>query len=298
MRPKYFKNLLSDNIKLALKTENLIKIITQPWKIPATTYGIYKYARIIIKDVKLNIPSAEYRLNTISSSVTSLAALSKHHNPINHSIKKIREVFNQDASNDNGSNELGELFKFHGSDKSTTHDYYIAYAEILKNKKEKPINILEIGLGTNNIDVLSNMGVDGRPGASLRAFRDMYKKANVFGADIDKRILFTEERITTYFVDQTSAETLNELKLELEPILFDLIIDDGLHNSQANLNTTNFALDLLENDGVFIIEDIDRFDFQYYQIAEAILKDKFSVDFIETKSGDCICMFRKLNKPI
>lgn len=293
MKLKYFKNLLSNNIKLALKTENLIKIITQPWKIPVTIYGICKNTIIIIKDIKLSAPSAEYRLNTISSSVTSLAALSKRHNPVNHSIKNIREVFNKDASNDDESNKLGELFKFHGSDKSTTHDYYIAYAEILKNKKNKPINILEIGLGTNNIDVLSNMGVDGRPGASLRAFRDMYKMANVFGADIDKRILFTEERIATYYVDQTSMATFNELKSQLGSIKFDLIIDDGLHNSQANLNTTNFALDLLENDGVFLIEDIDRSDFQYYQIVEAILKDKFSVDFLETKSGDCICVFSK-----
>jgi hypothetical protein len=137
------------------------------------------------------------------------------------------------------------------------------------------------------------MGTGGKPGASLRAFRDMYQKATIFGADIDKRILFSEERITTYFVDQTNMATLNELKNQFANITFDLIIDDGLHNSQANLNTTNFALGLLKPDGVFVIEDIGLSDFQYYQIVAAILKDKYSLDLIETKIS-YMCMFKRI----
>ena len=66
------------------------------------------------------------------------------------------------------------------------------------------MNILEIGLGTNNVDVVSNMGRDGIPGASLRAFRDYLINSKIYGADIDKSILFSEERIETYFVDQTN----------------------------------------------------------------------------------------------
>ena len=142
---------------------------------------------------------------------------------------------------------------------------------------------------------MSNMGTYGQPGASLRAFRDMYPKATVFGADIDKRVLFTEERIKTYFVDQTDMATLSELKNQFANISFDLIIDDGLHNSHANLNTANFALDLLKPDGVFVIEDIGQSDFQYYQIVAALLKDKYSVDFIETMN-DCACIFKRISK--
>lgn len=292
MRLQYIKSLL----KFCFKTSTLIKILTQPQEIPKAIYDVYKNIVFMTKDVKLNSLSTELVLNTVSSSVISLSELSKRHNSVSHSIKKFYEVFSKYALNEKDSNELAELFKYHGSDKSTTHDYYLAYAAILKDKKDQPINILEIGLGTNNADILSNMGVNGCPGASLRAFRDMYKKANIFGADIDKRILFSEERITTYFVDQTNMATFNELKCNLGSILFDLIIDDGLHNSQANLNTTIFALDLLKNDGVFVIEDIGSSDFKYYQIVEAILKDKFNVDFIETESGDYFSMFCKTNK--
>jgi len=63
---------------------------------------------------------------------------------------------------------------------------------------------------------------------------------------------FFEERITTYFVDQTDTATSNELKINLRIFHLILIIDDGLHHSQANLNTANFALGLLKPNGVLL----------------------------------------------
>ena len=39
------------------------------------------------------------------------------------------------------------------------------------------------------------MGSEGVPLASLRAWRDYFKNANIYGADIDKGILKDEERI-------------------------------------------------------------------------------------------------------
>ena len=37
---------------------------------------------------------------------------------------------------------------------------------------------------------------------------------------------------------------------------FDLIVDDGLHSVQANLNSLMFAIKYLKADGICIIEDI------------------------------------------
>jgi len=54
-------------------------------------------------------------------------------------------------------------------------------------------------------------------------------------------------------------------------------------------------LDLLKPDGVFVIEDIGLSDFQYYQIVAALLKDKYSVDFIETMN-DRACIFKRISK--
>ena len=58
------------------------------------------------------------------------------------------------------------------------------------------LNIFEVGLGTNNVDVPSNMGKDGKPGASLRAWRDYFPNA-----DIDTRILFKEDKIQTFYTN-------------------------------------------------------------------------------------------------
>lgn len=269
----------------------LIKVFTKPWRIPVTLYNFTKRLTSINKNVVFKPESIDDQLNREIFTVDAIVELTINNCNVSKQIKMLDEVFPNSQINQEDLNRLAELLNQHGSDK-VSFNYHIAYSALLKGKKNNAINTLEIGLGTNNIDVLSNMGVNGKPGASLRAFRDMYPNAHVFGADIDKRVLFSEDRIKTFFVDQTSPAILSNFKKQLGSIKFDLIIDDGLHNAQANLNTLNFALDLLTDDGVFVIEDIARTDFKYYQIVEAILKNKFSVDFIQTNQNH-ICIFRK-----
>ena len=75
--------------------------------------------------------------------------------------------------------------------------------------------ILKIGLGTNNKDIIGNMGKFGLPGASLRSFKEFCPNAKIFGTDIDKRVLLQEPRIKTYYVDQTSSSSLKELGKKL-----------------------------------------------------------------------------------
>ena len=85
--------------------------------------------------------------------------------------------------------------------------------------------ILEIGLGTDNENLLSNMGKQGKPGASLKAFRDYFKNSKIYGADIDKNILFSDLKIKTSFVDQTNQKSMDLLFKKFGGN-FDLIIDD------------------------------------------------------------------------
>lgn len=153
---------------------------------------------------------------------------------------------------------LGDMFMNHGSDKSTTHSYNTLYSFILnKLGREKPLNVLEVGLGTNNPTIVSSMGVEGRPGASLYAFREFLPNSMIYGADIDKDILFNEERIKTGFVDQMKPETFQTFLEGLGDIpKFDFIVDDGLHSTAANLNTLMFAISNLKVGGWFVIEDI------------------------------------------
>ena len=152
--------------------------------------------------------------------------------------------------------ELCKLLAFRGSDKAMGwHNYSILYNFILSKYVGRNPNVLEIGIGTNFLDTPSTMGEKGIPGASLRAWRDYFINANVYGADVDKRILFQEPGITTNYVDQTKPETIKSL-LSLISKEFDLIIDDGLHRFHANRNVVEATLPWLKDDGILVVEDV------------------------------------------
>jgi hypothetical protein len=159
-----------------------------------------------------------------------------------------------------------------GSDKAQTHAYHHFYANVFEDQSSVR-NILEVGLGTNNLDVLSSMGPQGRPGASLRAFRDYFPNAQILGCDVDKRILFTEDRITTAYVDQTKPETFEDLDLAAD---FDLLIDDGLHSPHANLSTLTFFLKCLKIGGYAVVEDIGVEAYNIWQVVYNLLPEKYS----------------------
>lgn len=143
--------------------------------------------------------------------------------------------------------------------------------------------LLEIGLGTNHLDVVSNMGRQGQPGASLRAFRDFLPGANLIGADIDRRILFEEERIATFYVNQTDADTFEMLGRNL-PARIDFIIDDGLHSPNANLHTVRFGLERLAEGGWMVVEDIRLQALPVWQLVSALLPDDYE-SFIFNANG-------------
>lgn len=188
------------------------------------------------------------------------------------------------SATESDTTELGELFTKYGSDKATKHDYYALYAFLLRGKRNDPLHIFEIGLGTNNTDVPSNMGRDGKPGASLRGFRDWAPNAKIFGADVDKRVLFTEDRIETFFIDQTNTTSLADFAKTYASHQFDLIIDDGLHNPWANINTLNAVLPLLKPGAFFAIEDIVERYIPTWNIVATLLPKEYSFEFIKCKT--------------
>ncbi len=201
------------------------------------------------------------------------------HVPVFRSVTDA-EFQNADAA------KLASLLDVHGSDKHFTHGYETLYSTIMK--PDSAFAILEIGLGTNNTDVPSNMGTFGRPGSSLRAFRDYMPASSVYGADIDDRILFSEDRISTAHVDQLRTETLQTLPARLGVSAFDVIIDDGLHALGANINVIASLLPFLKKGGYMVIEDIDlTFNRSGWMIVDSILKNlnKYETMFILGKAG-------------
>ena len=172
-------------------------------------------------------------------------------------------------SNSKNNKQLTDLMNLFGSDKggrNNHHNFASYYSEIFFHKRNDIKNFLEIGLGTNDTSVLSNMGSNGIPLASLRAWRDYFKNANIYGADIDKNILKNEDRIETFYVDQTDPITIKEMFKNIGKKKFDIILEDGLHEYNANICFFENAIEYLEPNGTYIIEDV------YYKDQDKFIK--------------------------
>jgi hypothetical protein len=143
-----------------------------------------------------------------------------------------------------------------GSDKGV-NNYSTLYSALFSDRRYESIRVLELGLGSNNLNVLSNMGVFGAPGASLRGWRELFPNALVYGADVDRGILFEEDRIKTFYCDQLDRSSVRELwsRPDLRDGT-DIIIEDGLHTLEANLSFLEESLQHLRPNGFYITEDI------------------------------------------
>jgi len=172
---------------------------------------------------------------------------------------KEKELPNSYISSLTADDQLTKLMDYYGSDKggkSNHHNYTNYYSELFFHRKNEIKNLLEVGLGTNNQNFSSNMGPEGFPLASARAWRDYFVNANIYGADIDKSILKNENRIKTFYVDQTNSQSIEELFLNIGNVKFDIIIDDGLHEYDANICFFENSIRYLNYDGFYIIEDV------------------------------------------
>jgi SAM-dependent methyltransferase len=167
-------------------------------------------------------------------------------------------------------NYLGSLFDKHGSDKGyylhnkddmSGHNYNDIYELLFFQHKQKTKLVLECGIGSKNTAITSNMSLYKRstPGGSLHAWRDYFPNAQIIGIDIDPDVMFTEDRINTYVANQTSKKSINNFinQANLQPNTVDIIIDDGLHEFNANITLFENTKHLLKDNGIYIIEDFD-----------------------------------------
>ncbi len=207
------------------------------------------------------------------------------------SVVKNIEEFSLSSRSKSSAILLKQLLDKYGSDKANRHNYHHLYGGILRDPQSIQ-NIFEIGLGTNNTDVVSNMGPYGRPGASLRAFRDYCPNAFVYGADVDKGVLFHDERIKTFFVDQTNPSTFDDLLSKL-PNKFDLVIDDGLHSPDANISSLEFGLKIVKIGGWVVIEDIGSEAITFWQVVSALLPNNYE-PYIFSADGAIVFAVKRL----
>lgn len=169
----------------------------------------------------------------------------------------------------NFTNQLDNLCDKYGSDKGfndlrsrtlylnrNPHNYTNVYNALLNHCKNDIKLVLECGIGTNNPEIQSTMGSKYKPGASLFVWRDYFQNAEIFGCDVDRKILFNDNRIKTNYVDQLDKHSIELMFSKINRDNFDLIIDDGLHAYQAAINFFDIAFKYLKPGGLYIIEDV------------------------------------------
>src|ERR1700722_2168040 len=145
----------------------------------------------------------------------------------------------------------------YGSDKGRLNYYTPVYSALFKDRCNEPVRIFELGLGTNNTELPSNMGPYGAPGASLRGWRELFPNARVYGADVDRSILFEEDRIKTFYCNQLDQSSIRDLWSN--PGLnegADILIEDGLHTFEGNISFLEGSLSHLRPGGIYVTEDI------------------------------------------
>lgn len=179
---------------------------------------------------------------------------------------------------------LTQYTNFYGSDKSENpaiktpfawppHNYTDLYELLFRGMRHSVETVVECGIGSNFDDVESNMGASGRPGASLRAWRDYFTQARVIGIDIDGRVLFSEDRIETFEVDQTSQESIQSWLSEAKIFEIDLFVDDGLHTATAAQTLFDACFGRLRpGTGLYIIEDVSL-DMAEELVGQILLND-------------------------
>jgi hypothetical protein len=144
------------------------------------------------------------------------------------------------------STDLTALAKHFRTDKWGNHRYTPHYQHHLARFRDKPMTLLEIGIG--------GYARAGDGGGSLRMWKHFFPLANIYGLDIEDKSFVEEPRIRVFQGDQSDAALLSRIVSEIgRP---SVIIDDGSHRPEHVIATFEALFPLLADDGVYVVEDI------------------------------------------
>ena len=180
-----------------------------------------------------------------------------------------------------------DVFDRHWTDKGV-NGYADLYEALFKCVRDKVNNVLEVGIGTQIPNVLSTMAgyAPGHyaPGASLRAWREYFSSACIYGIDVQEDTIITSERIITAICDSTNEASVTAT-VGGWGVLFDVIIDDGNHEKECQLQTLRNLWKYVVDGGYYIVEDIQpwsEFKREYRKEISEIVGDS-SMFMTETK---------------
>ena len=130
------------------------------------------------------------------------------------------------------------------------HPYTAPYSLFFEPLKHRPIKFAEIGVFR---------------GASVRAWREFFSQARIYGYDRDiPNLQFIQsQNFPNVFLDTMDAGSQESIKQKLQEAtqdgeLFDVILDDASHDPADQCAVIRTALPFLKQGGLLIIEDIFR----------------------------------------
>jgi len=130
------------------------------------------------------------------------------------------------------------------------HPYTTPYSLFFEPLKNKPIKFAEIGIFR---------------GASIVAWRIFFSRARIYGFDIDMEAMkyVKDLNLPGVYLDQMDATKADSMESVFQRHmadgeLFDVIIDDALHDVGQQAVTIRTCMNKLKQGGLLIIEDVFR----------------------------------------
>lgn len=163
--------------------------------------------------------------------------------------------------------EFSEIFLSHkGKIADKWSSYLPIYDQVLRKFKNSPVNLLEIGI---------------QNGGSLEIWSQYFHSAkNIVGCDIDqncRKLKFAMENVSVVVGDANSPESISAIMNISND--FDIIIDDGSHESKDVVASFIEYFPKLKNDGVYIVEDLHTSYWKSY--GGSLNKGSSSIDFFK-----------------
>jgi len=191
-------------------------------------------------------------------------------------VRKINKIIFDSLDSTTNLCELG--LKFH-TDKSPIskyelrHSYTILYDFIFGKLKYEKIKIAEIGIWKN---------------ASLKCFREYFPNAEIYGFEkilslIDEAKNDNLENTYYHYLDDAIPETIQK-SFQDAGGNFDIIIDDGSHLFEDQINVILNTVSFLKPGGILIIEDIFKSinENEFEEKISSVKKYFHSISFVET----------------
>lgn len=143
-------------------------------------------------------------------------------------------------------NNLNQLATIYGTDKWNCHWYTKHYQKHFSEYKNKPIHLLEIGVGG-----CDNPRVGGN---SLFMWKSYFPKAKIFSLDIYDKKPLEQKRIKIFQGSQDDPDFLSKVVKDVSGL--DIIIDDGSHLNEHVIKSFEILFPLLNDGGWYVVEDM------------------------------------------